>query len=160
VSALSDESQKRKNQIKRLQENLAPIRKIAGWTAEQLGDKIGVTKQTISNLENKKTPMNVAQYIAIRSVLDYEMEMDKDNTALRQVIDVLLDKGDELDEIEYEKARDEVSTVSISAAGGVTGKTLATILSSIFSVSTVGVLTFGTAYWLKKILEDKDKGGN
>ena len=64
----------RQKQINRLQENLSSIRKIAGWTAEVLGNKIGVTKQTISNLENNKTPMNFTQYIAIRSVLDAEIE--------------------------------------------------------------------------------------
>ena len=48
----------RQSQINKLQENLASIRKIAGWTSEILGTKIGVTKQTISNLENRKTTMN------------------------------------------------------------------------------------------------------
>ena len=44
----------RVRQVERLQENLATLRKLAGWTAEELGDKIGVTKQTISNWENYK----------------------------------------------------------------------------------------------------------
>ena len=56
---MSNKIREREIQIKKLQQNLSPIRKIAGWTAEVLGDKIGVTKQTISNLENKKTPMNL-----------------------------------------------------------------------------------------------------
>ena len=41
-----------KNEIIKLQTHLLSIRKIAGWTAQELGQKIGVTKQTISNLEN------------------------------------------------------------------------------------------------------------
>ena len=56
-------------QIQYLQENLQSIRKIAKWTAEDLGKKIGVTKQTISNLENNRTRMNLTQYIAILTVL-------------------------------------------------------------------------------------------
>ena len=44
-----------------LQDNLSSVRKIAGWTTEEFGDKIGVTKQTISNLENKKTAMTRTQ---------------------------------------------------------------------------------------------------
>ena len=59
--------------IERLQDNLALIRKAGGWSAEEFGDMIGVTKQTISNLENKKTPLSKTQYIAIRAVLDYEI---------------------------------------------------------------------------------------
>ena len=44
--------EQRQKQINRLQKNLSSIRKIAGWTAEVLGNKIGVTKQTISNLDS------------------------------------------------------------------------------------------------------------
>lgn len=43
--------------ITKLQNNLLLIRNAGGWTAEVFGDMIGVTKQTISNLENKKTEM-------------------------------------------------------------------------------------------------------
>ena len=86
--------EQRQKQINRLQKNLSSIRKIAGWTAEVLGNKIGVTKQTISNLENKKTPMNFTQYIAIRSVLDAEIEQNKENKVLPQVIAIVLDSGD------------------------------------------------------------------
>ena len=43
--------------IIKLQNNLLLIRNAGGWTAETFGDKLGVTKQTISNLENKKTEM-------------------------------------------------------------------------------------------------------
>lgn len=48
-----------RNDIKKLQVNLSSIRKIAGWTAQDLGKKIGVTKQTISNLGNQKTEMTL-----------------------------------------------------------------------------------------------------
>ena len=72
------------NDIKKLQVNLSSIRKIAGWTAQDLGKKIGVTKQTISNLENQKTEMTVTQYIAIRTVLDYEIENNKDKSDLNK----------------------------------------------------------------------------
>ena len=70
---MTDNLTDRENQIQRLQTNLEAIRKIAGWTAKDLGEKIGVTKQTISNLENSKTKMNFTQYIAIRSVLDADV---------------------------------------------------------------------------------------
>ena len=49
----------KKIRIKRLQQNLLAIRKFAGWTTENLGEQIGVTKQTISNLENGKTEMTL-----------------------------------------------------------------------------------------------------
>ena len=36
---VSDKAKEREKQIKKLQQNLSSIRKIAGWTAEVLGDK-------------------------------------------------------------------------------------------------------------------------
>ena len=58
--------------------------------AEVFGDMIGVTKQTISNLENKKTEMTKTQYIAIRAVLDYEMEESSNKDILRSAVNLAL----------------------------------------------------------------------
>ena len=152
-------------QISRLQQNLTAIRKIAGWTAEELGKKIGVTKQTISNLENKKTPMNLTQYIAIRAILDYEIANNKENTVLPQVVTILLDKADELDEKDYDSLKEAISAVSISAAGGIAGVTLASMFAGLLApigiigvgmVGPIGAIAGGTAYWLKKILSKTD----
>ena len=66
----------------RLQKSLPLIRKIAGWTSADLGELIGVTKQTISNLENERNPMTKTQYIAIRAMIDYEISTNPDNTTL------------------------------------------------------------------------------
>lgn len=161
-------------QVMHLQQNLAPIRKIAGWTAEQLADKIGVTKQTISNLETGKTPMNLTQYIAIRAILDHEIETNKENTVLPQVVTILLDKREELSETDYAKVKEAINTVSISAAGGVTGATLASIFGGLLSGIPASAAILGVAglalgplgvigsaiagSWLSKILKkDKDK---
>ena len=51
-----------KKKIARMQQNLSTIRKIAGWTTEELAYKMDVTKQTICNLESGRTPMSFAQY--------------------------------------------------------------------------------------------------
>lgn len=152
--------------ISRLQDNLAAIRRIAGWTAEQLGERIGVTKQTISNLENKKTPMTLTQYIAIRAVLDYEIKNNPNNLVLPQVVDILLDKSEELNDGDYKQACDAVSAVSLSAAGGVAGATLATLLAgalgpvglaSSIAVSATGFLTGGMTDWIRKIVDNEKK---
>ncbi|MFZ1251060.1 MAG: helix-turn-helix transcriptional regulator, partial [Streptococcus suis] len=132
--------EQRQKQINRLQKNLSSIRKIAGWTAEVLGNKIGVTKQTISNLENKKTPMNFTQYIAIRSVLDAEIEQNKENKVLPQVIAILLDSGDELDNDEYEEIQKSVETVSAVASGGIKGAALLSALTAL-SPLVIGLLS-------------------
>ena len=55
-------------QIQIMQDNLCDLRKVAGWTAETLAGKLGITKQTISNLENQKVKLSRIQYIAIRAI--------------------------------------------------------------------------------------------
>ena len=144
--------EQRQKQINRLQENLSSIRKIAGWTAEVLGNKIGVTKQTISNLENNKTPMNFTQYIAIRSVLDAEIEQNKENKVLPQVIAILLDSGDELDNDEYEEIQKSVETVSAVASGGIKGAALLSALTAL-SPLVIGLLSSVKITDWKKLLK-------
>jgi transcriptional regulator with XRE-family HTH domain len=158
-----NDKEKKQKQIQLLQQNLSSIRKIAGWTAEQLGEKIGVTKQTISNLENSKTPMSLTQYIAIRSILDYEIESNQDNTVLPQVINILVDKGAELEEEDYSEIIETVDTVAASASIGKTGASLEKILTSlttpgsIRTLATLGIILGQSGIikvnWLKKILK-------
>lgn len=77
--------------IKRMQDNLAVIRKVGGWTTEQFGEEIGVTRQTVSNLEKGKTKLTKTQYLAIRAVLIHEIG-SKENEALAQVVRRLVDE--------------------------------------------------------------------
>ncbi|MFQ9249047.1 MAG: helix-turn-helix transcriptional regulator [Clostridium paraputrificum] len=120
-------------QVKRLQANLLAIRKIAGWTAQDLGDRIGVTKQTISNLENGKSKLTQTQYIAIRAVLDYEIQNNKENTVLPQVIEILLndENEDEFDEEKEKQITSAVNTVAATAAGGIAGAQLAAVAGAV-----------------------------
>ena len=160
---MADNTDRRK-QVNLLQENLSAIRKIAGWTTEQLGDKIGVSKQTISNLENNKSPMNFTQYIAIRAVLDCEIEDrgDDDNT-LAKVVYILLDKSEEMDDEEYNRIKVSMESVAAAAAGGLTGGALAGLLSSVLSTAVVSAGIVGGPigmvggaigrFWLKKLLK-------
>lgn len=143
-------------QVHLLQQNLNSIRKIAGWTTEQLGEKLGVTKQTISNLENFKVPMTVIQYIAIRSVLDLEIERNKENTILPKVIDILVDNGDEFEERDYCELKDSLDTVAASAMIGKKGEQLSKIFTSLItSPGTISALTIMGAALIKSGTVDK-----
>ena len=90
--------------IQRLQQNLSAIRKVAGWTTERLGEEIGVTRQTVSNLERNKTPMTKIQYLALRTVLNHEIVANQ-NQALAHVIRALVD--DPVEDGEGERSGDE-----------------------------------------------------
>ena len=143
-------------EIAKLQDNLLLIRKAGGWSAEEFGDMIGVTKQTISNLENKKTVMSKTQYIAIRAVLDYEIADRPDDKVLATTVNLCLNSED-LSEQDKKKAQvflegasktnledDVLAAGLISLVGSVTALTL-------MSMSSVN----GTVKWLSKVLKDK-----
>ena len=77
-------------EIIRMQENLLLIRRTVGWTAEEFGEKIGVTRQTINNIESGRNKLTKTQYIAMRSVLDAEMiQKPEDTEMLKVLLDVL-----------------------------------------------------------------------
>lgn len=105
--------------IRRLQDNLSTIRKVSGWTAQQLGDEMGVTRQTVSNLELGKTPMTKTQYLALRTVLNYEIAAS-DNQALAQVIRALVDDPVEDESLETGEG-DSGSSGAVESLSGITG---------------------------------------
>ena len=171
----------RTKKIEVLQDNLSSIRKIAGWTTEEFGEKIGVTKQTISNLENGNSKMNFTQYIAIRSVLDCEIEENKNNEnneVLASVVDIVFNHCENLKEDDYKGVSEGISTVAAAATGGVAGVALAGIFKSF--VLGLGVLVmpaggailgavagaagaigaFKGSEWLKNLLKSNKKEEN
>ena len=79
----------------KLQKYLPLIRSAAGWTAEELGKKIGVTKQTISNLENQKTKISKTQYLAIQMVISQKIATTPDDLTLANVMKLMMDIDDE-----------------------------------------------------------------
>lgn len=98
----------------RFQDNLLLIRSVVGWSAKEFGERIGVTRQTINNLEAKpkdgkrRATLTKTQYIAMRAVLDSEMAQSEKSgekmEMLETILEVLVDNPDK-----YSKEiRDEV----------------------------------------------------
>ncbi len=79
--------QLRQNMIETLQTSLKQIRQILGLGVQEFGDLIGLTRQTINNLETQKSKMNSIQYIAICAVIDKYVE---DNPNLLPIISSIL----------------------------------------------------------------------
>ncbi|WP_280736784.1 MULTISPECIES: helix-turn-helix transcriptional regulator [unclassified Enterococcus] len=155
---MTNDFDERDRQIRKLQQNLSAIRKIAGWTAETLGNKIGVTKQTISNLENQKSSMNFTQYIAIRAVIDSEIEKNQENEVLHKVVALLLDSEDRLDEDDYSKVQEVVGTVAASAAGGTPTAKLDALFNVLIKsmpivIPIIGAIIGSSTNWMKKLLK-------
>lgn len=154
---------KQARQIDLLQENLQTIRKLAGWSIDDLGERIGVTKQTISNIENKRTKMTLTQYIAIRSVLDYEMREHPENEVLIKSIVLLLDEEENLSNEDYGKLKESIDTIAAATAGGAEKTALLNMFNAIIGTMAINA---GTLFppigivsglvgglWLKKIME-------
>ena len=111
-----------------LQDNLKSIREILNWTSEDLGNLIGVTKQTISNLETKNSKLTKLHYIAIRTVVDFEIEKlksaDSDRAERAEMLLEVLSKAEEenldFDEIS-QASKLIVSSKSVAIAGKIIG---------------------------------------
>ena len=119
-------SNERTRQI--LQDNLKSIREILNWTSEDLGNLIGVTKQTISNLETKNSKLTKLHYIAIRTVVDFEIEKlkstDSDRAKRAEMLLEVLSKAEaenlDFDEIS-QASKLIVSSKSAAIAGTIIG---------------------------------------
>lgn len=152
-------------EIKRLQENFSLIRRTVGWTTEEFGEKIGVSKMTISNIETKRHPLSKLQYIAIRSVLDAEISNNPEETQMLYILlDMLIDNPTHYGKKEKEDlllkanlispsilagtaSRKEASKEWIKLASAIGGVALTT-LSNPIVIGTVGT-------WLYKALSSK-----
>ncbi len=143
------------SEIMMLQDNLQPIRNAGGWTLEELGDMIGVTKQTMSNLENKKTEMSRTQYIALRSVLDYEVENNPDNTVLPAALDLFLDS----DKYTPEQKASVNAFITGARKSGMDSASIIAGVASLVGVAIATLVATNTTSpnknWLSKLLNTK-----
>ena len=151
-------------EIERLQDNLQAIRKVAGWTTEDLGNQIGVTKQTISNLENHKTKMTKTQYIALRTVIDYEIATNSENPVLSQVVKVLLnsdedeeDESKKLNKDNYKQTVEAVRTIVNSTDKDSVKKTgaVAAVGTTLLAMMANPLIIGMTADWMSRIVRKK-----
>ena len=74
--------------IENFQDSLRLVRHLMGFGVEKFAEAIGVTRQTINNLETKKSKMSPTQYIAIAALTDkYFEQNDERFSALRAILD-------------------------------------------------------------------------
>ena len=158
-------------EIMRMQKHLLLIRRSVGWTAESFGERIGVTRQTINNIENGRNKLTKTQYIAMRSVLDAEIAQSPEDTQmLKMLLEILIDHPEKYNEATREdllskanimapsilsgsSSRLDVSMAWIAAASAIIGG--ATLLP--LGLPVIAPLFGGT--WLAKILHNKSEKG-
>ncbi len=110
-------------EIQELQNNLEMLRKLFGWTAEQLGDRLGITKQSVLNLEKgpeKGVKMSKIQYIAIRAIFEAEANArsgeEKENLLI--VLGLVFNDNPEITSEQREKVLDTAKVVSSATVTG------------------------------------------
>lgn len=155
---MGDLSVEQKQQIQLMQDNLGTFRKLAGWSMEQLADRVGFSKQTASNLENKKTEMTLTQYIAIRAVLDYEMQVKRDNLPLQNAVRVLLNENEDHSPEEQKAYAAKMAMAAAALAGGATPSMLLAHLAiaPMFPIGADLMVPMLTT-WMQKIIPHETK---
>lgn len=158
-----------------MQEHLLLIRRTVGWTAEEFGDRIGVTRQTINNIEFGRNKLTKTQYIAMRSVLDAEMAQNPDDTTmLKLILDALVDHPENYAESERTEilskanlmapailagtaSRETVSKEWVRSVGIAAGYA-AGISAALSAIPLVGAVAGGVVSgWLLKAIETKKR---
>lgn len=156
-------------EITRLQDNLLLIRRTVGWTAKEFGEKIGITRQTINNIESGRNKLTKTQYIAMRSVLDAEIIQKPDDTEMLKVLlDVLVDHPDNYGNEQRSELLTKANMMTPSILAGTTSradvsKEWIKIASTVVGASVLmGSLGIGAGIpavnvWLAKSIADRDK---
>lgn len=138
------------SEINLLQENLKLIRRSAGWTIEELANKIGVTKQTIINLEGLKSKMTKTTYIAIRAVLSDEMNTHPDECKmLYDILDIFVDNPDKYSEELRDILKSKANVVAPAAmTNDISRKDVSREWTDILLAISAGIGTFAAGYAL------------
>lgn len=125
-------------EIQLMQEHLPSLRKIAGWTTEELGEKLGLAKQSITAIESKNentTKLSQAQYIALRFLFETEAEENKNET-LKMVLDALF-----RDTEKYEKSKKEIdSHITLLAGAAMTAGASSVVAATSLKVMASALL--------------------
>lgn len=132
------------DEIKRLQNNLPTLRACANWSVQDFADMLGVTRQTINNLEkiDGGTTMSKVQYLAIRSLFSYEIEKNN-NKKLSDLLYYLVDHPEELSEEKQAILSQQAKVLSSAIKGGASNSDVDDIWSSILGI--IDITAIGTA---------------
>ena len=100
-------------EIERLGEVLSLARQSLGWSTEELATQIGVTRQTVNNLESGRGKLSKTQYMAIRCLFDDEIEQHPDETKmLKDLLEICVDNPDAYDEEAKKKIKDTIALLA------------------------------------------------
>ena len=94
---------------------------------------LGVSKQNISNIENGKTNLSQAQYIAIRHLIEYKAAQKPQNKMLLRIVSLIVDRSDIVGH-DYNTLKDTVKNIG-AAAASMNGEALNTFAAVMLKAS-------------------------
>ncbi|MDE6834001.1 MAG: helix-turn-helix domain-containing protein [Ruminococcus sp.] len=86
-------SQLRQRMIDTMQISLRRIRQVIGLGVQEFSDVVGITRQSLNNLESLKVKMSAIQFVAVCAVIDHFVESQPE---LMSVIISILNSNDTL----------------------------------------------------------------
>lgn len=99
--------------IDRLGSVLGLARQSLGWSTERLASEIGVTRQTVNNLESGRGKLSKTQYMALRCLFDDEMETHPDETEmLATLLEVFVDHPEKYDDDKRNSIRESIALLA------------------------------------------------
>ena len=113
--------------MKALQKNLGLIRRVFGWTSEELAEKIGIARQTVKNIEKNDSKLSKTQYLAIKEVFWEEImeimkKSEESSTTISQIETML--KNPEIYPEEVKMLASVLSVVMNNSANSNENKTI------------------------------------
>lgn len=76
MSIIEEKEKEKDIDIEEFTENLKHLRRAAGWTQEELAKKVGVTRQTITAIENNKKIPSITLILAILGIFLFASSMN------------------------------------------------------------------------------------
>ncbi|MCL2638813.1 MAG: helix-turn-helix domain-containing protein [Oscillospiraceae bacterium] len=143
--------------VERFQIVSKQVRIAAGLSVDELAEELDFTKLTIQRIESGETKLQYVQYLGIRAFYDEiireKLDKDPEDIALYNIFQ-LLDKCDEMTELEFHKLREATKVVSGAVLAGATATSVATVLKAIAFIPLipiVGPFTIGVVFLINKM---------
>ena len=137
-----------KSEIELFRSNMSTFRRMAGWTAAELAEKVDLSRQTIVNLETRENSMSCLQYIAFRSLFEREalLQEKAGNKVLLESLSYFLTKDS--------SSSDQIRTIAAAKAGGANNNQLAMLINALLPAAVVAAEFITLGFW-DKIIDDQ-----
>lgn len=99
--------------LRTMQENLYVFRILLDWSTEDLAKRMGVSKQTVSNIEKIKQELNLCQYITLRLIFDYELVIHPENTFFATIYCMIWEENRRLSKEDIQNISTDISNMKI-----------------------------------------------